>query len=70
MCQAGFDQDGTALWAQRFGTTANDSVRDFALAPDGSVYILGNNSAESDFGDGPLIPNGNDPFLFRLERSP
>lgn len=67
---AGFAPDATELWARRYGSFANDTIRDFVLAPDGGVYMVGGNGRESDFGGGPLIPNGTDPFVVRLDRSP
>ena len=43
--------DGTCLWAQLLGGTGDDEARGVAVAPDGTIYVVGSFSGTADFND-------------------
>jgi hypothetical protein len=47
------DSAGNFVWARRFGGTGNEDGAGLALAPDGSVYTMGNFTGTADFDPGP-----------------
>lgn len=65
---ASFSAQGTYLGARVFGTSASDAegVRDICPDGKGNAIITGRFSAPLDFGMGPLIPNGEDAYVLKM----
>jgi hypothetical protein len=64
---AKFDQNGNHVWSKGFTTYQGIQLRDIAVAPDGSVLLVGNFGGDMDFGGGALTSvSYNDVFLVKL----
>ncbi|HSD91119.1 MAG TPA: hypothetical protein VLB44_26535, partial [Kofleriaceae bacterium] len=57
------DRDGNVGWAKSFGSTALDEGWGIAAGSDGSLYVTGEIQGTVDFGGGPLVPQGYNPFV-------
>lgn len=54
------------LFGKRFGGTGDDYAYDIAVATDGAIAISGEFNGSADFGKGPLVSQGADAFVAKL----
>jgi hypothetical protein len=57
------DRDGTVSWAKSFGSSSDDEGWGIAVGTDGSLYVTGEIHGTVNFGGGPLVPQGYNPFV-------
>lgn len=59
--------DGTHLWSKAFGDPANQNAAAGVIDPSGDFVVVGGFNGALDFGNGPLLSNGNgDIFVAKL----
>jgi hypothetical protein len=63
---AKFQPNGEARWSKRFGGPAAEVGAAVALDGAGHTLVSGSFAEAVDFGDGPLVPAGDDMFLVRI----
>lgn len=60
---AGFADDGTPQWSERFGDAVQQAPTGVAAGPEGNIVVTGYYSGTMDFGGGPLTSAGSADFF-------